>query len=76
MFNIATTPKPAAQALLQRREVTHALCCMTPQDIHQHGLPLSRWDSVESVDAAWFAPEEARVLAGIQSWLRAAVQAT
>lgn len=66
----------AAQALLQRREVAHALCCMTPQDIHQHGLPLSRWDSVESVDAAWFAPEEARVLAGIQSWLRAAVQAT
>lgn len=66
----------AAQALLQRREVTCALCCMTAKDIHQHGLPLPTWDAVKMVAAAAFSPEEAKVLATIKPWLQAAVQAT
>lgn len=64
----------AAQSLLQRREVQHALCCMTPRDIHQFGLPLPKWDAVTVVPDAVFTQEEATMLAGVGDWLQAAVR--
>lgn len=63
----------AAQSLLQRRGVQHAICCMTANDIHQFGLPLQKWDAVRVVADAAFTHEEAELLVGVRDWLQAAV---
>lgn len=63
----------AARALLQRREVEHAICCMTVQDIWQYGLPLHKWDAVEAADPANWASADAVQSAGVRNWLQRAV---
>jgi cyanophycin synthetase len=64
----------AAQALLQRREVKHALCLMTPHDIRRSGLPLSQWDVIKVVQEGHFSAKEVKFLARIRAWLGAAVR--
>lgn len=64
----------AAETLLQRREVKHAVCCMTPQDIHRYGLPLPRWSAVNMVSESQFSPDEGEDLKRIRPWLQAAVR--
>jgi len=59
----------AAQSLLQRGEVQHAICCMTANDIHYFGLPLQKWDAVRVVADAMFTHEEAELLVSIRDWL-------
>jgi cyanophycin synthetase len=64
----------AAQSLLQRREVQHAICCMTTKDIHRYGLPLQRWNAVTVVTDAVFTQDEAAQLVSVRDWLQVAVQ--
>jgi cyanophycin synthetase len=66
----------AARSLLQRSEVSHAICCLTVNDIYQYGLPLQKWSRVTVLADAVFSEEETALLASIADWLQAAVTAS
>lgn len=63
----------AARGLLQRREVSHAVCLMTPGDILRFGLPISTWDRVTVNEKLAFTPAEREQLHKVRDWLEAAV---
>ena len=63
----------AARSLLQRSEVSHAICCLTVNDIHQYGLPLQKWADVTVATDAIFTEEETAQLQTVSDWLKAAV---
>lgn len=63
----------AARSLLQRSEVSHAICCLTVNDIHQYGLPLQKWADVTVAKGATFTAEETAQLQTVAHWLKAAV---
>jgi cyanophycin synthetase len=66
----------AARSLLQRSEVSHAICCLTVDDIHQYGLPLQKWSGVTVHADAVFSKEETALLDSVADWLQAAVSAS
>lgn len=66
----------AARSLLQRSEVSHAICCMTVDDIHRRGLPLQKWTAVTVPTDAIFTKEETAQMVTIADWLKAAVSAS
>lgn len=58
----------AALCALQRTDVDQTICLLTPQDIHQFGLPLAHWDAITVVDKALFNPAEQSLLKVITPW--------
>ena len=66
----------AARSLLQRSEVSHAICCLTVNDIHHYGLPLQKWTGITVPKDATFTQEETAQLVNIADWLKAAGPAT
>lgn len=58
----------AAVCTLQRPDVAQAICLLTPQDIHQFGMPLARWDAVTVLDGELFTPSEQSMLKVITPW--------
>lgn len=66
----------AARSLLQRSEVSHAICCLTVDDIYQYGLPMQTWSVVKVHADAVFSKEETALLDSIADWLQAAAPAS
>ena len=62
----------AARSLLQRSEVSHAICCLTVDDIHRYGLPLQNWAGVTVHADAVFSEAETALLGSVSDWLQAA----
>lgn len=58
----------AARALLLRRDVEQATCLITIRDLHDHGLPIGHWDSVEMDDSSSLTREDADLLSIVSSW--------
>ncbi|MES3001155.1 MAG: acetate--CoA ligase family protein [Pseudomonadota bacterium] len=61
----------AAQALLRRTDVNSAVCLMTLDELEREGLPMDRWDRIESDEKPAPGSKEGSRLQAVMATLRA-----